>query len=151
MAASDLENTDELDVTESRSAEPQVDPNDTARLRGDLQERAQEPEGLSGGVHPYAQGIIRYYRARSLLRAAADAGGATREDALRAWSYLARIEPRSLPRRIRRSHLELVYLVHALDLRGSETADAGRFVAKVHEVAEMIDEIIDEIFATEQE
>jgi hypothetical protein len=136
-----------------------VDPADTARLdlAGDPNDYAPPssgdtadfgPDFLRGGadsrpaefqIHRFAEGIIRFYRARTILSRGAD-------DALAglAWSYLDRLEPDQLPAVARPAFFDLGYFVR-LQTLGMEFDHEG-FRRRVLDVATILDGFLDDFF-----
>jgi len=136
-----------------------VDPADTARLdlADDSSERAPLNSGdtaefgpyfLSGAgdsrpaeiqMHRFAEGIIRFYRARTILGRGAD-------DLLAglAWSYLERLEPAQLPAVARPAFFDLGYFMRVQTL--SKDFDHDGFRRRVLDVATIIDGFLDDIF-----
>lgn len=146
----DPEDTDEL-PTGGRRARP-AEHDDTAKLRIDL-ESGRTNDASKVGLHPYVEGIVRFYRARSVL-IDAGSGPVARKDAERAWRYLARVGLRHLPHHMTSAHLELIYLVHTLHLDKADSdnhIDPEPFVRHVLDMARMIDDFVDRVFAPESQ
>lgn len=118
---------------------------DTGHARADDTDRMR----LAGGatlddrtgawqVHAYAQGIIRFYRARSILEKDLNAASCRR-----AWRYLDRLQPNDLPGAARSAFFELTYLVRSQPrLRAFES---GEFPTRVFEITGLIDDFVDEL------
>jgi hypothetical protein len=92
----------------------------------------------SSTAHPYAEGIIRFYRARTIL----DNDRPDRSWG-RAWRYLNRLEPQDLPSATRRHFLELVYFMQ--EQTGDATFAAEDFCQRVRSIAQHIDSYVDEL------
>ena len=90
-----------------------------------------------GEVHPYAEGIIRFYRARTILgdRAAGAAGADV------AWPYLEKLSPHELPASTRWHFIELVYFMQHV-ASGSE-GTAAEFRKRVLAIADLIDAFVE--------
>jgi hypothetical protein len=136
-----------------------VDIGDTARL--DLAEAAQDHGAQSTGdtanlgpgylsdppefgapelqVRKFAEGIIRFYRARTILNR-----GASAELTGLAWSYLEHLEPGQLPGVARPAFFDLVYFMR-LQLPESSFDHAG-FRTRIFDVALIIDGFLDDIY-----
>ena len=135
----------------------QIDPSDTARfdLAGapietrppsledttDLnvladpgERQPNEPE-----IQRFADGILRFYRARSIL-----SRGVADELSGLAWSYLSRLEPAQLPGVARPAFFELAYFVRLQ--RPETTFDHAGFRLRVLDVAVIIDGYLDDTF-----
>lgn len=100
---------------------------------------ARDRAGLNGSTaHPYAEGIIRFYRARTIL----DNDRPDRSWS-RAWRYLNRLEPHDLPSATRRHFLELVYFMQ--EQTGGADFAAEDFCERVRSIAQLIDGYVDEL------
>jgi hypothetical protein len=122
---------------------------DTARMPADWSagHRRTPPRSKH---HPFAEGVIRFYRARTLLAGETGRDEVSLRRALRARAYLEPVEPRDLPPIARGAYLDLIYLIHEIELDRSPTADPGPFVRKVLEIALLIDEFVDELLSSER-
>jgi hypothetical protein len=93
-------------------------------------------------IHKFAEGIIRVYRARTIL-----GRGAGDELTGLAWSYLEHIEPAQLPGIARPAFFDLAYFMrlqtHRLEF------DHDSFRRRVQDVAVIIDGFLDDIFGRE--
>lgn len=87
-------------------------------------------------VHPYAAGIIRFYRARTIVDGSPDD-----VDPDRAWSYLENLTPHDLPASARWHFLDLVYFMHQQSNRTS--FDCHSFQSRIHMIAGLIDDFVD--------
>jgi hypothetical protein len=110
------ENTDELEIAGGR--EP------------------SQPDTPSSQPHPYAQGIIRFYRARTILLVERHEGRHAK-----AWTYLSRLRPHDLPKSVRRDFFELVYFMH--EQAGRPQFESEAFSSRVLAIAGRIDEFVD--------
>lgn len=136
-----------------------VDPGDTARLdlAGDPIERSPPSTGDTADfgphflygtadsrpaeiqIHRFAEGIIRCYRARTIL-----SRGANEELTGLAWSYLEHLEPAQLPGIARPAFFDLVYFIRLQPQRMEFDHDGFR--RRVLDVATIIDGFLDDIF-----
>ncbi len=136
-----------------------VDPGDTARL--DLAEPDPEVGSLSSGdtanlgpgylsdppdfqapelqVRRFAEGIIRFYRARTIL-----ARGANEELSGLAWTYLQHVEPGQIPGVARPAFFDLTYFMRVQS--PEREFDHAGFRRRVLDVALIIDGYLDDIF-----
>ena len=125
-------------VDEHSPDEPCLATDDTAdfvrAIHGDLTGQAIAPEQ----VHPYAEGVIRFLRARTVLTR--DSGP---QRYGRAWFYLSRLRPHDLPPAARRPFFELVYFMQEQTHR--ERFHALEFRWRILKIAEDIDRFMDEI------
>jgi len=94
------------------------------------------PHG-KGKAHEYAEGIIRFYRARTILD-----GNREIRDSLRAWGYLEPLSPHDLPASARWHFLDLVYFMRQ---SGSEAFDEQEFSERVRTIAKLIDNVVDRL------
>ena len=92
-----------------------------------------------GSAHSYAEGIIRFYRARQILRS-----GCPAENMRRAWRYLAPLSPHEMPVATRRRFLELVYCMQQSD---SIVLRPTQFAHMVRAIAVQIDGYVDRLNA----
>lgn len=99
---------------------------------------ANPKTGQTGQTHRFAQGIIRFYRARSILRNDPGLAGCRR-----AWGYLKRLGPSDLPPESRHLFLELVYCLGRQTT--AEAFESPEFRELVLSVAEAIDTFVDQI------
>jgi hypothetical protein len=88
--------------------------------------------------HPYAGGIIRFYRARTILHQ-------DRERGRQAWRYLEPLMPADLPPSARKEFIDLVYFVQEQNTAG--TLDIKEFGRRVRSIAAHIDCFVDELEA----
>lgn len=88
-------------------------------------------------VHPYAEGVIRFYRARTILTR--DSG---QQRYGRAWFYLARLRPHDLPPAARRPFFELVYFMQEQTHR--ELFHSVEFRWRILKIAEEIDRFMED-------
>jgi hypothetical protein len=135
------------DLNDTANLRESADPTITSRLAtsgntGTLRDSngdARDRVGLSGTTaHPYAEGIIRFYRARTIL-------DNDRPDRCwsRAWRYLNRLGPRDLPSSARREFLELVYFMQ--EQAGRADFAAEDFCGSIRSIAQLIDTYVDEL------
>ena len=90
----------------------------------------------------FAEGIIRFYRARTIL-----GRGAGDELTGLAWSYLEHLEPAQLPGIARPAFFDLAYFIR-LQMTRTDFDHAG-FRRRVLDVAVIIDGFLDDIFIRE--
>jgi hypothetical protein len=95
------------------------------------------PAPTNGNVHEYAEGIIRFYRARSILDAARAGDGARR-----AWRYLEPLCPHDLPTSTRWHFLHLVYFMQQTD---TQEHDEDEFADRVRTIGALIDQYVDRL------
>jgi hypothetical protein len=136
-----------------------VDPGDTARLN--LAGDTAEPESTStsdtadfgpgypgdppetGGrkvqVRRFAEGIIRFYRARTIL-----GRGGSDELSWLAWSYVVHLEPADIPAVARPAFFDLAYFMRVQALEGAFDNDGFR--TRILDVAVIMDGFLDDIF-----
>ena len=133
--------SNDLDDTASlkRDLDPSPAPpaallHDTNRFRKAARET--HSTHLDGRVHPYAQGIVRFYRARTILDIGRGASGADL-----AWCYLKTLSPHDLPASTRWHFIELVYFRQHI-ANGSDSA-AAEFRKRVLDIVELIDAFVD--------
>jgi len=112
-------------------------PDDTDRM---WITRGASLEGTTGQwqVHAFAQGIIRFYRARSILQNARDVASCQR-----AWRYLERLEPDELPETARAPFFELTYCLRSQSRK--RAFESGEFPRRVFDVARLIDGFVDDL------
>jgi hypothetical protein len=107
---------------------------DTDRLWVDAsgKNRAQAADGR----HAYAEGIIRFYRARTIIHS-----GEGRQPAARAWRYIKNLSPHDLPASARWHFLEIVWFMqqHA----GADDRRDDEFRERVLSIANLIDNYVD--------
>jgi len=90
------------------------------------------------GVHPYAEGIIRFFRARTILARESD-----RQRNECAWHILEKLQPHKLPPVVRLLFLELVYFIQNQTPR--EKLESFEFCVRVLAIARKLDEFMDDI------
>lgn len=93
-------------------------------------------------VHPYAEGVIRFYRARTIVTCDSDPKAGER-----AWKYLEPLTPHDLPSHVRPQFFELAFFVSSQ----TDSIDS-RLVAfrrRVLEIAARIDEFMDALDAAQ--
>lgn len=113
-------------------------PEDTDEIDLARAAASAQAELASRPAHPFAQGIIRFYRARTLLL-----DEQTESRCRHAWGYLSRLRPHDLPPSVRRDFFELVYFMH--EQTGRPRFEAEVFVSRVLSIASTIDGFVDEI------
>jgi hypothetical protein len=131
MTGDDLTDTVELPVLgeEERASTP--DDTDEFELGGpDASARMK--------AHLFADGVIRFYRARTILLVDRDP-----QKFDRAWRYLSRLLPQDLPPVSRQPFFDLVYLMQ--EHSGQATSIPYKFSQKILEIADLIDAFVDEI------
>lgn len=134
----DLDDTANLRSDDGSSVTGHDRSEDTDRLAVWLTRATALPEAPRDQAHPYAEGIIRFYRARTIV----DSERSERSWR-RAWRYLDSLSPRDLPPAARRRFLELVYFMKE---QGSGDAFAAHdFRLRVRLIAELIDNFVDEL------
>jgi hypothetical protein len=106
---------------------------DTDRLRIDAPTELRA--GPATGKHPYAEGIIRFYRARTILDSSTDPD--------RAWRYLEQLLPNDLPASSRWQFLNLVYFMQQDDR--DKAARHEEFRERVLTIASLIDNFVDRL------
>lgn len=89
-------------------------------------------------IHRFAEGIIRFYRARAIL-----SRGSRDELTGLAWSYLEHLEPAQVPGIARPAFFDLAYFMQ-LQLRQDSFDHAG-FRRRVLDVTVIIDGFLDDI------
>ena len=115
---------------------------DTVRIRDAFRSALIRQPAISRKSHPFAHGVIRFYRARTLL-----AAGQDDDTAIRAWRYLAPLAPSNLPASVRHLFLELIYIVNQSDDAAVPRARVDNFRALVIKIADRIDAFVDDIAA----
>jgi len=110
---------------------------DTARMRWLTSARNYREHG---GMHPFAEGIIRFFRARTILEGELADGRWQR-----AWKYLERLSPHDLPPASRRDFFELTYFVQ--QQRNSASFDREQFRSCVRAIAGELDTFVDQLNA----
>jgi len=132
--SSELDDTTSLRRSDTSASASLSALDDTDRLRmGD----SDVVDGRTSGTpHPYAEGIIRFYRARTVLE------GRGAEDTRRAWRYLEQVSPHDLPASARWHYLDLVYFMRETEI---DHIDAGEFRARVRAIAQLIDGFVDRL------
>ena len=115
---------------------------DTARIRDAFRSALIRQPAISRRSHPFAHGVIRFYRARTLL-----ATGHDDEAAIRAWLYLAPLAPSNLPSSVRHLFLELIYIVNQSDDGAAAHVRVDEFRALVIKIADRIDAFVDDVAA----
>lgn len=134
----DIDDTADLPINgDSSSNVYPLYSDDTARMRLAAAARAKRDKR---GMHPFAEGIIRFYRARTLLE-----GDAYDTRATRAWRYLDRLSPHHLPPETLQAFFELTYFVR--EQEGGGDFDADQFRIRVRSIAEQLDSFVDELNA----
>jgi hypothetical protein len=111
---------------------------DTARMQVSTTARDYREKG---GMHPFAEGIIRFYRARTILEG--DLNEAARWN--RAWRYLEKLSPHDLPPMTRKAFFELTYFMQ--EQEGHEPFQAEQFRSRVRSIANRLDGYVDELNA----
>jgi len=110
---------------------------DTARMRQFASARNYREHG---GMHPFAEGIIRFFRARTILDGKPENGRWRR-----AWRYLERVEPHDLPPATRKAYFELTYFMQQQDR--DRDFDSTQFRASVHSIAAELDTFVEHLNA----
>jgi hypothetical protein len=110
---------------------------DTARMRQLASARNYRERG---GMHPFAEGIIRFFRARTILEGTPGSGRWQR-----AWRYLERVEPHYLPPATRKAFFELTYLMQ--QQVGGDGFDSAQFLAGVRAIAAELDTFVEHLNA----
>jgi hypothetical protein len=110
---------------------------DTARMQMAASARDYRE---NGGKHPFAEGIIRFYRARTILEG--DINGSRWK---RAWRYLEKLSPHDLPPKVRKQFFELTYFIQ--EQEGLDGFDADQFHNRVRSIASQLDGFVDELNA----
>lgn len=139
-----------------------VDPGDTARLNlaGDTPEPGSRSTSDTADFGPgyssdptevqsrelqirrFAEGIIRFYRARTIL----GRGGSDELSSL-AWSYVAHLEPADVPAVARPAFFDLAYFMRLQSLEGAFDNDGFR--RRIVDVAVIMDGFLDDLFMRE--
>jgi hypothetical protein len=88
--------------------------------------------------HPFASGIIRFYRARTILHQDSDRGQ-------QAWRYLEPLMPADLPPSARKEFIDLVCFMQEQKTAGR--LDIKAFGRKIRSIAAHIDCFVDELAA----
>lgn len=89
-------------------------------------------------LHPYAEGVIRFYRARTIVLCEEDPKAGER-----AWNYLEPLMPHNLPPHVRALFFELAYFVNSCP--GTDDSRFAGFRRRVIDIAVRIDEFMDEL------
>ena len=133
--------TDTLPICKSPSPEERIDRlAETARFDRGLGSETVDDWVPYKRVHPYAEGVIRFYRARTIVTCDSDPIAGER-----AWKYLDPLSPHDLPPHVRPLFFELAFFVNS----SPEPLDSRliAFRRRVLEIASSIDRFMDELDA----
>jgi hypothetical protein len=134
----DIDDTASLPIDNTRSSNVYpLRSDDTARMRMEATGRDYREHG---GMHPFAESIIRFFRARTILEGELADGRWQR-----AWKYLERLSPHDLPPASRRDFFELTYFVQ--QQRDSGAFDREQFRFCVRAIASQLDTFVDQLNA----
>jgi hypothetical protein len=111
---------------------------DTANLRDGLETDPESGQASATDANRYADGIIRFYRARTILTR-----GARPAECQLAWTYLSRLEPRHLPPGARPAFFALVHFMHGQTF--DDSLSCADFKRQVFGIATIIDGLLDDL------
>lgn len=111
---------------------------DTASLEDGLQTEDASGPDSDADANRYAEGIIRFYRARTIL-----SRGGEPADCQLAWNYLSPLEPNHLPPVARPAFFALVYFMYGQTL--ADAMSCADFCIQVADIATIIDDFLDNL------
>lgn len=135
----DTGDTDRLHLAEASADEAAADAReDTADLSDAFEDEAAAAASADELAERYSEGIIRFYRARTILSRGADSDVCDL-----AWSYLKPLEPHHLPPVARPAFFALAYFMYGQAMH--DDLDHEEFSAHVLDIAGIIDRYLDDI------
>jgi hypothetical protein len=139
-ASADTGDTARLNLAGTPTERRPPSPDDTTDLGTDFLADAPDTRQVELEIRRFAEGIIRFYRARTIL-----ARGMSDELSGLAWSYLEQLDPGEVPGVARPAFFDLVYFMRLQTL--GDGFDHPGFRRRVLDVAMTLDGFLDDIFA----